>query len=230
MGSLVYRPEKGLLRAAVQWLARTPASRSSGAVPALAAVFDVDTPALRERAVRLAVKLAPYVDAPGRESIREAATRLPSVLRERVAAAYGPVDEMEPERPVAAVLRVPALPGLAPPFTSPAELVTELRALGWIDEPLRCERVLAGLVELTHGDRDAMTAALWQWWEETRSLPGDPGRQVFDRNAYEAALALAERCTGIRLTPEQVRGPLPYAASVAHLYEVRDGQPPALAY
>lgn len=45
----------------------------------------------------------------------------------------------------------------------------------------------------------------------------------------EAALALAERCTGIRLTPEQVRGPLPHAASVAHLYEVRDGQAPALA-
>ncbi|MGP4102761.1 DUF6461 domain-containing protein [Nonomuraea sp. KM90] len=46
----------------------------------------------------------------------------------------------------------------------------------------------------------------------------------------EAALALAERCTGIRLTPEQVRGPLPYAASVAHLYEVRDGHAPALAW
>ncbi|MEV5892838.1 DUF6461 domain-containing protein [Nonomuraea fuscirosea] len=46
----------------------------------------------------------------------------------------------------------------------------------------------------------------------------------------EAALALAERCTGIRLLPEHVRGPLPCAASVAHLYELRDGQVPALAY
>ncbi|MFI7452720.1 DUF6493 family protein [Nonomuraea sp. NPDC049714] len=206
MGSLVYRPEKGLLRAAVQWLARTPASRSGGAVPALAAVFDADTPALRERAVRLAVKLAPYADSAGRESIREAATRLPSALRERVAAAYGPIDEMEPERPVAAVLRVPPLPGLAPPFTSPAELVTELRALGWIDEPLRCERVLAGLVELTHGDRDAMTAALWQWWEETRSLPGDPDRQVFDRNAYDRdTRTLLARCALAIVAPEQSR-------------------------
>lgn len=46
----------------------------------------------------------------------------------------------------------------------------------------------------------------------------------------ETALALAERCTGIRLTPEHVRGPLPHAASVAHLYEIRDGRPPPLAY
>ncbi|RBQ16895.1 hypothetical protein DP939_27915 [Spongiactinospora rosea] len=52
----------------------------------------------------------------------------------------------------------------------------------------------------------------------------EPGEQF-----VEAALALAERCTGIRLTPEQVRGPLPYAASVAHLYEGRGGRPPALA-
>ncbi|GGP08417.1 hypothetical protein LDL08_22540 [Nonomuraea glycinis] len=206
LGSLVYRREKGLLRAAVQWLARTPASRGGGAVPALAVVFDVDTPALRERAVRLAVKLVPYVDAPGRESIREAATRLPSALRERVAAAYGPVDETEPERPAAAVLRMPALPGLAPPFTSPAEVVTELRALSWMDEPLRCERVLAGLVELTHGDRDAMTAALWQWWEETRSLPCDPDSQVFDRNAYHRdTRTLLARCALAIVAPEQSR-------------------------
>ncbi len=43
----------------------------------------------------------------------------------------------------------------------------------------------------------------------------------------EAALALAERCTGVRLTPEHVRGPLPYAASVAHLYQLCA---PELAY
>ncbi|MGN9786822.1 DUF6461 domain-containing protein [Nonomuraea sp. ZG12] len=58
----------------------------------------------------------------------------------------------------------------------------------------------------------------------------DEESQEAGERFVEAALALAERCTGIRLTPEQVRGPLPYAASVAHLYEVRDGQPPALAY
>ncbi|WP_049561542.1 DUF7825 domain-containing protein [Nonomuraea sp. SBT364] len=208
VGALAYRREKGLLRAAVQWLARTPAPRCAGAMPALAAVFDVDTPALRERAVRLAVKLAPYADASGRESIREAATRLPGALRERVAAAYGPIDEpeTEPGRPVAAVLPVPALPGLAPPFTSPAELVAELRALGWIDEPLRCERVLAGLVELTHGDRDAMTSALRQWWEETRSLPGDPDVRVFDRSAHDrGARALLARCALAIVAPEQSR-------------------------
>lgn len=53
--------------------------------------------------------------------------------------------------------------------------------------------------------------------------------QACDGRYIEAALALAERCTGIRLTPDHVRGPLPYAASVTHLYEIRNGRPPALA-
>jgi hypothetical protein len=44
-----------------------------------------------------------------------------------------------------------------------------------------------------------------------------------------AALALAERCTGVRLEIDHVRGPL-RAASVAHLYNRHDGQAPALAY
>ncbi|MEU4508168.1 DUF6461 domain-containing protein [Nonomuraea wenchangensis] len=60
--------------------------------------------------------------------------------------------------------------------------------------------------------------------EDDEEWPALGGRHV------ETALALAERCTGIRLLPEHVRGPLPHAASVAHLYEVRDGRPPPLAY
>ncbi|MGN9839999.1 DUF7825 domain-containing protein [Nonomuraea sp. H19] len=206
VGSLAYRPERKLLQSAVQWLARTPAPRSGGAVSALAIVFDVETPALRERAVRLAVKLAPHADDTGREAIREAAARLPADLRERVAAAYGAIARVEPEQPVAAVLHVPALPALAPPFASPAELVAELRALGWFPEPQRCERVLAGLVELTHRDRDGMAAALRPWWEESRSQPGDPNVSVFDRSGHEHGVPiLLARCALAVVAPEQSR-------------------------
>ncbi|MEU4510592.1 DUF6493 family protein [Nonomuraea wenchangensis] len=173
VAALAYRPEKKLVEEAVRWAARASGPRGGEAVPALAAVFDLDDPALRGRAVRLAVRLAPYVGEEGRDAVREAAARLPADLRERVAAGYGEVAEPEPERPVAAVLRAPAPPVLAPPIATPAELVAELRALDWRSEPLRCERVLGGLVELTHRDRAAVVAALRPWWEET--LPdGEP--------------------------------------------------------
>ncbi|MEV4895532.1 hypothetical protein AB0K48_39780, partial [Nonomuraea sp. NPDC055795] len=115
VGALAYRREKTFVRAAVRWLARTPAPRGGGAVRALAPVFEVDTPALRERAVRLALTLAPHAGDTGREAIRAAAGLLPSGLREQVAAAYGASAGTEPEPPVAGVLRASALPALAPP-------------------------------------------------------------------------------------------------------------------
>ncbi|MEV4187760.1 hypothetical protein AB0J28_40660 [Streptosporangium canum] len=55
---------------------------------------------LRERAVRVAVKLAPHTAEPAREAIREAATRLPADPRERLAAGFGPVAELR-ARPAA---------------------------------------------------------------------------------------------------------------------------------
>ncbi|MET8990961.1 DUF6493 family protein [Nonomuraea wenchangensis] len=185
--ALAYRPEKKLVEEAVRWAARATGPRGGGVVPALAAVFDVDDPALRGRAVRLAVRLAPYAGEAGRDAVREAAARLPADLRERVAAGYGEVAGAEPERPVAAVLRAPAPPVLAPPIATPAELVAELRALDWRSEPARCERVLGGLVELTHRDRAAVVAALRPWWEET--LPDgaaglDPDEEPTEHHLY----------------------------------------------
>ncbi|MEU8245204.1 DUF6461 domain-containing protein [Nonomuraea sp. NPDC048916] len=82
----------------------------------------------------------------------------------------------------------------------------------WGDEPDRLLQDLKDLGLANEFDEDD------EEWQES------------GERFVEAALALAERCTGIRLTPEQVHGPLPYAACVAHLYELRDGRPPALAY
>ncbi|MBB5084650.1 hypothetical protein [Nonomuraea endophytica] len=102
VGALAYRREKKFVLAAVRWLARTPAPRGGGAVRALAPVFEVNTPALRERAVRLALRLAPHADDTGQEAIRAAADLLPRDLREQVTAAYGTSPEAEPEPPAAA--------------------------------------------------------------------------------------------------------------------------------
>ncbi|NRQ36397.1 hypothetical protein HII36_31855 [Nonomuraea sp. NN258] len=207
MESLAYRRETKFLRQALAWLARTPAPRSAAAVPALAALLDVDTPAVRERAVRIAVKLAAHADEPGRESIRESAARLPADLRERLAACYGPIAGAEPERPAAAVLRAPEPPpALAPPIASPAELVAELRELGWDEEPRRCERVLAGIVDLAHHDRDGLVAALTPWWEE-RLPPGDStARWMFDRDVGDRGVhALLIRCAVAAVAPARSR-------------------------
>ncbi|MGA5757144.1 DUF6493 family protein [Nonomuraea bangladeshensis] len=204
VGALAYRPEKKLVEEAVRWAARASGPRGGGAVPALAAVFDLDDPALRGRAVRLAVRLAPYAGEAGRDAVREAAARLPADLRERVAAGYGEVAVAEPERPVAAVLRAPAPPALAPPIASPDELVAELRALNWRSEPARCERVLGGLVELTHRDRAAVVAALRPWLEET--LPdGEPAEHHLYMFGDSRIPFLVLRCALAIVAPKRSR-------------------------
>jgi hypothetical protein len=193
-------------------------------VPALAAVFDLDDPALRGRAVRLAVRLAPYAGEAGRDAVREAAARLPADLRERVAVGYGEVAAAEPERPVAAVLRAPAPPALAPPIASPDELVAELRALNWRSEPARCERVLGGLVELTHRDRAAVAAALRPWLEESllEGVAGlDPDEEPTEHHLYgfrdSRIPFLVRRCALAVVAPKWSRrlttGPDDYYAS-----------------
>ncbi|QFY12975.1 hypothetical protein GBF35_46200 [Nonomuraea phyllanthi] len=74
-------------------------------------------------AVRIAVKLARHTVAPDKEAIREAATRLPTGLRERLAAAFGTLNDADPK-----LLTTTPLPALAPPIESVAELAAELDA------------------------------------------------------------------------------------------------------
>ncbi|MFG6200086.1 DUF6493 family protein [Nonomuraea sp. JJY05] len=189
--ALAYRPEKKNMAAAVKWIADAPPARGAAAVAALAPVFDVDTPSLRERAVRVAVKLAPHTAEPDKEAVREAATRLPTDLRQRLAAAFGMVDEAEPE-PMATVLTVPALPALPPPIVSVAELAAELDKPLWPQDPARIERVLSGLVELTHEDRDAVVAGLQPWWRANWQLP-------FEARAYAYGISGTDENIGFLL-------------------------------
>ncbi|WP_345404448.1 hypothetical protein [Nonomuraea salmonea] len=76
MAALTSRPEKKLLRVAVEWAAEAAlrdATRTDIVLQALVPVLAQDTPALRERAARLALSLAPKAGPRGRAALRRVA-------------------------------------------------------------------------------------------------------------------------------------------------------------
>ncbi|MEU6724007.1 hypothetical protein ABZ917_09875 [Nonomuraea wenchangensis] len=210
--ALVFRPERKHVAHAVRWLAAGPPARSGAVVDALAVAFDVETPAVRERAARLAVRLAPHAYDEGREAVREAAFRLPAELREQVSSVYALATAVPDGRPhlprpdattVVADER-PAVPELcaaepivlAPPIGSVAELVVEWELRRRPDEPLQFERLLAALVELAGRDRDAVAAGLRRWrrrrWPKQ---PFDPVQLAVCVSGYdEDRRLLLDRC------------------------------------
>ncbi|GAA0419307.1 hypothetical protein Acor_29010 [Acrocarpospora corrugata] len=191
IGALAFRPEKKYVAAAVKWLAAAPPSRGGGAAAALAHVFNADVQALWDRAVRLAVKLAPHADQAARDTIREAAGRLPDELRERLAAAYGTIPAAtQPEPPTVTKLTAPPPPLLAPPLASAAEVLNELIDLRWPEEPSQIERILAALVELAHRDREEIVAQLTPSWRGTWVHPESHAYSSNDRTTH----ALLSRC------------------------------------
>jgi hypothetical protein len=203
--ALAFRPEEKHITSAVKWIADAPPARGGGAVGALSTVFDVDTPALRERAVRLAVKLALHAAEGDRDAVREAATRLPADLRDRVAASYGPVSGIRPEAVAGRALKAVPLPPLTPPIASAAELAAELDAVRWPDEPAQFERALAALVELTHRDRDGVVEALRPWWRKHWQQPFDAGRYAFMSGFDDSARGLLDRCALAVMSPADSR-------------------------
>ncbi|MDR8414761.1 DUF6493 family protein [Nonomuraea sp. 3-1Str] len=204
--ALAYRPEKKYMAAAVKWIAAASPSRGALAVAALAPVFHVDTPGLRERAVRVAVKLAPHTAEPGREAIREAATWLPSDLREQVAAAFGAVEEIQPEPMGAATLTATPPPALAPPISSVEELAAELAEPLWPEVPARFERILDALVRLTHQDRDAVVAGLQSWWRTNWRHPFDAHTYVYGISGFDEDIrSLLMRCALAVVSPDDSR-------------------------
>ncbi|MFI7618296.1 DUF6493 family protein [Nonomuraea terrae] len=204
--ALAYRPEKKNMAAAVKWIADAPPARGGAAAAALVPVLDVDTPSLRERAVRVAVKLAPHTTEPDREAIREAGTRLPADLRRRLAAAYGAVDEVRPEPVVVPALTATSLPALAPPIASVPELAAELDRPLWPQDPARADRILAALVELTHHDRDAVVAGLQPWWRTQWRHPFDASIYVYGMSGGDEHIGfLLSRCALAVVSPADSR-------------------------
>ncbi|MCK2219045.1 hypothetical protein MF672_035410 [Actinomadura sp. ATCC 31491] len=219
--ALVFRPEHKHVANAVRWLAAGPPARSATALDALAAAFDAGQPAVRERAARLAVKLAPYADDAGRAAVREAAVRLPADLRALVSAGYGLVTAAPEEPPAVPALHATPLPALAPAVTGAAELAVELEMAGRPREPLELERLLAALVELAFRDRDGLAAALAGWRRRHWREPFDPRLYTYGISGYDADPgSLLARCALAIVSPSDS------LALTASLAEYRRVSPP----
>lgn len=175
--ALAFREEKKFVTAALRWIAEeTTPERADGALEALAVVFAQSTPALRDRAVRQAVKLAPHAGPVGRQAVREAAAALPAEVRERLAVAFGAIGGAE-AAPVQ--LAATTLAPLPPPIASVDELADELGALRYDGDPAQQERVLAAFVAFTHRDRAAVVEALQVWRSTAWPESFDPGQYAY---------------------------------------------------
>ncbi|TKK91698.1 hypothetical protein FDA94_02695 [Herbidospora galbida] len=167
VGALAFRPEKKHVTTALQWIALARPEEADGALAALATVFGQETPALRDRAVRLALKLAPHASPETAGAIREAASRLPAELREQIGGAFGGAVEAEPAEVLTpGELRVTVgLPALPPEIGSPAELAGRVGE-GWrTHDPVEVEQIMAALVTFTHHDPDATIEVVRPWAE-----------------------------------------------------------------
>ncbi|GAA3170881.1 DUF6493 family protein [Nonomuraea roseoviolacea] len=223
--ALTFRPEPRLLRAVLSWLGATAGPRAAGradvALRALAEIIGHEALVLQERAVRLAVPLAPVAGEEGRAAIREAAATLPSELRERIAAAYGELpEEDEPAAPSLVAAPAPSLP---PPVASPDELARELAGFrGQHDDASAFERLLAGLAEWSHRAPDVLREALRPWWEHPRHSYGQNLDDEAEHLLNRAFLAFAapEQSRGIT-SANWPNGSSPHCGPIDRLYRAR---------
>ncbi|WP_432920675.1 DUF6493 family protein [Microbispora sp. CA-135349] len=157
--TLMFRPEKKHVRAALTWAeagTRGRPGRTGAALRAVTAAFGSVHRDIAERAAAAASRLAARADEDGHAAVRAAADALPADLRDRLA----PVFRLDaPPVPVPVALPAPPVEGAdpVPAVESPeelAELVVTAR------DPLTVERLLAGLVTLVHRDREAVRAVV----------------------------------------------------------------------
>ncbi|SDH38553.1 hypothetical protein SAMN05421505_1155 [Sinosporangium album] len=169
VSALAFRPERKLVTAALRWVAeaaRLAPRRVDAGLAAVAVAFGHEALTLQERAVKLAIKLAKQAGEPGRAAITEAAGGLPGEMRTRLAEVFGELAPetapLAPAEPVAVAAADPL-----PPVASPAELAQEFASFSWPYGGAVVERLLAGTVEWTHRDRDAVRDALRPWCDST---------------------------------------------------------------
>ncbi|MBB5134252.1 putative membrane protein YgcG [Thermocatellispora tengchongensis] len=200
--ALAARGDRAPAAAALAWIAESAPARADASLPALALLVRHPVPAIRDRAVRLALRLAPHAGAEAGKAIREAAAQLPPEHRHPLTRAYG-AQTLVPAPPVPAP-RGPAEPPA--PIGSPAGLARALRALRWPAEPAQVEPVLAALVELAARDRSSLAAALAEWRRAEWGERLDPRRYAFPTTAYDSdILALVRRCVLAAMSPHESR-------------------------
>ncbi|GAA1581370.1 hypothetical protein GCM10009678_75190 [Actinomadura kijaniata] len=222
LDALLFRPEAGLVGKGLSWLAETverhPALADECA-PALAQTFAHDSPAVRRRAVSLALKL-PVTDP---TPLREATGLLPFDLGQKIAARFGG----EPTHPDPAP--PPLTPDAAPRLTAatwarPVDVARPLgadEAVDLIEETARgqarVDRLLEGLLHLARTDRDGLRAALARG-----TRPDGLGHLIGCStwpHPYAWLTAIANVLAGTRAVPSEplARLPRPDGTSPLHL-------------
>ncbi|WP_283132716.1 DUF6493 family protein [Rhizohabitans arisaemae] len=162
---LLFRVERGLAESGLMWLEESVRRRPGPAdelAPALTLAFGHKTFEVRQRAVRIALKLAPRLSRAGATTIGEAVSALPPRLGSTLAAAFG--GEVAEAEEVFDDFVPGTLPGPIRPRPFPAPLksareIADLFANHADDNPRRVERILAALVTLDI-DRDRLATDL----------------------------------------------------------------------
>ncbi|MEV5573341.1 DUF6493 family protein [Spirillospora sp. NPDC052269] len=155
----VFRPEKRLVKSALVWTGKTARQgRQDTAVLAVLALFTSESLDLRERAVKLVAKHAADASAETRAAALAASADLPADLRALIPGAAKPGQDDKPGLPVDSL--PPYLPPTpAPPIGTVGELAEEMM-LWQGNRWSGFERVMTGVVEQAHRDRDGTHTAL----------------------------------------------------------------------
>ncbi|MFF5972995.1 DUF6493 family protein [Streptomyces sp. NPDC012769] len=219
-GSVLFRPEKKLVRAQLPLLGKV-LRRDPGAaeelLPVVTDAFGHEDTAIQERALKLVGRhLSDVPDARVREELAGAAQLLSPVHRVAAAEVFGtsvavdagPYEEVLPP--------VPELRPVAPAPATVAELVEDLVALArHPDESVEdFERALDGVVRHAHRDREALAAAVREafpgaYWLEGRDHVSQGSDGIF---TVLAALLGVVRASALDLARRRPTG----APSCAH--------------
>ncbi|WP_431681759.1 DUF6493 family protein [Kitasatospora sp. KL5] len=160
--TVLFRPEKKLVRAQLGWLdraARTAPDRAGPVVLAAAGAFGHPDRTLQEQALKVVAKHLRKAGPAVLPELRDAAEQLDPAHHARAAELFG--TEVRAEEYAELLPPVPQPRPVPPPIATPAELAEELGAVLAGDSGLvPWERALDGLVRHARADRPALAEAL----------------------------------------------------------------------
>ncbi|WP_066946024.1 DUF6493 family protein [Streptomyces lushanensis] len=206
--SVLFRPEKKLVRAQLVLLGkvlRTDGGSADELLAVVAEAFGHEDTAVQERALKLVARHLSAAGAGSRAELALAAAALSPVHRERATEVFGePPAEPDPVPYEEILPPVPVPARLAPAPADRAELVEEVVALIVSREEVATfERTLDGLVRHAYRDREALADALKdalaaRWWLGTAS---DQDRdQRFSRIPRGVEVVAASICERVSVT------------------------------
>ncbi|MEV0085738.1 DUF6493 family protein [Saccharopolyspora sp. NPDC050642] len=160
--AMFLRAEKKLVRVQLSLLDKAIRRGNGEALQPLAVLFSYGSVDLQERALKLALEHAERIGPELRGELAAAATALAPDLRPCAAEVLGAVGPRTAAVPAMSPVPRSEMP---PPIASVDELAAEVSAhcaslhREWLIDPVRVERIIAGLVAFAHTDRAALRSA-----------------------------------------------------------------------